>query len=56
MQVRAIPDEGGGFRVGVADHGPGIKPEEVSLLFNDFQRLDRTRNALDKVPASGLLW
>src|SRR5207245_3435007 len=41
VQVRAIPDEGGGFRVEVADQGPGIKPEELSLLFNDLQRLDR---------------
>jgi len=41
--VRAIPDEGAGFRVEVSDHGPGIKPEELSLLFNDFQRLDRTQ-------------
>jgi signal transduction histidine kinase len=43
VRVRAIPDEGRRFRVEVADDGPGIKSEELSLLYNDFHRLDRTQ-------------
>jgi len=43
VRVRAIPDEGRKFRVEVADDGPGIKPEELSLLYNDFHRLNGTQ-------------
>ena len=43
VQVRTIPYEGGRFRVEVVDDGPGMTPEELSLLFNDSYRLDRTQ-------------
>jgi PAS domain S-box-containing protein len=54
VQVRAIPDEGRRFRVEVADEGPGIKPENLSLLFNDFYQLDRTQKRQGQGAGLGL--
>jgi PAS domain S-box-containing protein len=54
VQVRAIPDEGRRFRVEVADEGPGIKPEDLSLLFHDFYQLDRTQKRLGQGAGLGL--
>jgi len=54
VQVRAVPDEGETFRLEVVDDGPGIKPEEISLMFADFHQLDRTQKLAGQGAGLGL--
>jgi signal transduction histidine kinase len=54
VRVRAVPDEGTRFRVEVADNGPGIKPDELSLLYSDFHRLDLTQKSQGQGAGLGL--
>lgn len=40
VEVNAAPGESGRFQVAVTDNGVGIKPEDMSRLFREFEQLD----------------
>jgi signal transduction histidine kinase len=42
IQVHVTPDAGDSFKIGVADNGIGIAPEDQKKLFRDFQQVDQT--------------
>jgi PAS domain S-box-containing protein len=45
VQVRVAREEGSCFRLDVEDTGPGITPEQISRLFQEFQQLPNNRTA-----------
>jgi two-component system, cell cycle sensor histidine kinase PleC len=54
VQVRAVPDDGESFRIEVEDRGPGIKPDQISLIFSDFHQVEVTRKAFAQGAGLGL--
>lgn len=48
--VRAVERSGGGVRLEVEDHGPGLDAHEATRVFERFARTDRSRSS----PGSGL--
>lgn len=54
VQVRAVPHANEFFRLEVDDRGPGVKPEQVSMIFSDFHQLEVTRKALSQGAGLGL--
>ena len=46
IQVRARLEGSRAFRIEVEDTGPGIEPENIPLLFADFQQLDSARSGV----------
>jgi len=45
IELRAGHDEAGDVRVDVADHGPGIPPDELESIFEAFVQSSATKNA-----------
>ena len=45
IQMRALADGAGSFRIEVQDTGPGIRDADIPRLFADFQQLERARPA-----------
>lgn len=48
--LRGRPAAGGGVRLEVEDHGPGLEPGDAERIFDRFARADRSRS----VPGAGL--
>lgn len=44
LWARRQREPGGGVEVGVTDHGPGISPESMAVVFDRFQQLSQGRN------------
>jgi len=43
VTVRVAPGDGGRARIEVADHGPGVPPEDAARIFEPFFRADLSR-------------
>jgi two-component system, cell cycle sensor histidine kinase PleC len=54
VQVRAVPHEDESFRIEVDDSGPGIKSEQIAMIFSDFHQLEVTRKAPSQGAGLGL--
>lgn len=54
VEVEVIHDDSDALRVSVRDHGGGIRPEEMSKLFEKFSRLTQTADTEAKGTGLGL--